>query len=56
MRIFRSWLALIVVAMIALLSTGIADAHGGAIPTEGQVSLPYTSFTWIAYRDGVEHL
>ncbi len=29
MRIFRSWLALVVVAVVALLSTGIANAHGG---------------------------
>ncbi len=64
MRIVRSWLALVVVAVVALLSTGIANAHGGGVtvpdtgPTPGLSRdrptntgvVPYLQF----YRDSME--
>ncbi len=43
MRIFRSWLVLVVVAMIALLSTGIAYAHGGGDTVPDTGPSPYLS-------------
>ncbi len=42
MRIFRSWLALVVVVLIAWLSTGIADAHGGGVTAPDTGPTPYS--------------